>query len=198
MRVIPFKKQSLEARCFDLDGPTVAKDAYSGQDSVVFRNGDTAIHVYNNNNSFEKILAYAQCMGAVASSLTKNPFTEDIEFEGIAYKVEVRANPITEVGEKLFKMHGADLRRVYTLSPFIEGLSLCWPYQAHDEQQKAVARCFSPMFYDRVNDYLMAETKVCDTDINPVNVKFKIDRAQQKILLIITDLAKCIGNVHTT
>jgi len=196
MRVIPFDKQPLEDRCLDLDGPNIHPNSYPGQDSTVFRNNnDCAIHVYGICIKLDRVLAYAQCVNTAASYLDTHPFMEKTKFEGESYDVVVRVNPVEEVGENSFVIQGKESKHVYSLSPFIAEPSLCWPQQANDEEQRSVARCFNMLFYDRVDEYIDSQTGIWGVDINPVNVKYTVDRNQKKILLVITDLAKNIGDV---
>src|SRR3989344_7515541 len=128
MKVIPFDEQPLEARCLALDGLSMDHKVYLGQDSVVFRNNQTdrAIHIYNKSISFIRVLTYVQCVNAAASCLDRSPFIEDIEPEIIPYKVEVRVNLVEECGENLFSIKGNSMKYIYTISPFIDGSSLCW------------------------------------------------------------------------
>ncbi|MBS3174833.1 hypothetical protein J4440_03055 [Candidatus Woesearchaeota archaeon] len=51
-------------------------------------------------------------------------------------------------------------------------------------------------FYDRINEFIQSQSGIHGVDVNPVNVKFRVDKNQQKIFLIITDLAKNIGDVY--
>ena len=197
MRIIPFDEQGLEDRCVVLDGPNIDPKAYAGQDSVVFRDvrTDRAIHVYH-CGEFEGILAYARCVNAAASALDGVRFEEEVDYGGRRFKVGVRVNPVEEVGERLFGTNGESLQRAYTVSPFIGGLSLCWPQQAEDDEQRAVARCFNMFFYDRVDEFIAEQSGVQMVDINPVNVKYNVEEAQQRISLVITDLAKSVLDVH--
>ena len=197
MKVITFDEQPLEARCFALDGPDIHPETYPGQDSVVFRNDLTGcvIHVYNRDIAFWEVLTYAQCVNTAASSLDAHPFIENIKFEDMPYKACARVNPVKEVGETFFVINGNKSKHAYTVSPFIDGFSLCWPNRASDEEQRAVARSFNMLFYDGINEFIRSQSRIYGVDINPVNVKFAIDRNQRKILLVITDLAKNIKNV---
>jgi len=197
MRILTLEMLSPEDQCVDLNGPNMDPTAYPGQDSVVFRDNqiNKAVHVYQNHIAYEQILKYAQHVNIAKASFEKHPFIEKIEFEKKSYDVIVGINPVEEVGEKLFEMQGNRTRRAYTLSPFIEGSSLCWPNQANNDEQFAVAKCFDMLFYDRIDNALYSQTNINGIDINPVNVKYAIDKDQQKISLTITDLAKNIGDV---
>lgn len=195
MRIVTFEMQTPDSLCVDLDVPGIDKRAYPGQDSVVFRDlqAGRAVHVYN--CPFESVLSYARCVNA-AYSLNTSPFSERVVFQGADYISEARVNPVEEAGEKTFRLQGKDWRRAYTVSPFIDAVSLCWPEQTDDEERKSVARCFNMIFYDRVNEWIESRSNLRGIDINPVNVKYIVDREHPKISLVITDLAKNVGDVQ--
>ena len=198
MKVIPFDKQCIDDKCIDLNGPNIHTRAYPGQDSVVYHNIETdkAIHVYNNMIDFDRALLYAQCVNDAAQFLITHPFSHNVRFEELQYSIDIHVNPVEEVGEKLFTASDESIQRAYIVSPFVRGLSLCWPQQATDEEQRAVARCCGVLLYDRINDYIETQSSVACVDINPVNVKYAIDRNELKIKLTITDLAKSIDIVY--
>src|SRR3989338_837232 len=194
MIIRPFDQQSLEVMA--LNGPNIQSIA-AGVDSTVYRDTqiNQALHIYY-NTTFERILLYAQCVNAAALSLRETPFEERTTFEGLRYKVEAKVNPVEEVGEKCFRFNGIVRKRPYTLSPYIDELSLSWPEYAKDPLQKSVALCFNPFFYNELSEFIEKQSPVKGVEINPTNVKFNVDRSQQKIFLIITDLAKNIEDVH--
>ncbi|MFA4887311.1 MAG: hypothetical protein WC595_03805 [Candidatus Nanoarchaeia archaeon] len=196
MKIIPFEKQPLETRIVDLDASTIDSRAYVGQDSVVYRDNSTnrAIHVYHNSLDVEGIVKYAKCVNALKSMLEAAPFEEEIVFEERRYVANVCVNPVEEVGEKWFRKGGELAKRKYTASPFVSGPSLCWPHLANGETM--IARCFDILFYQRVNGFIESKGVIGNVDIHPVNVKFKIEREKQTISLIVTDLAKSIGDVY--
>ena len=198
MKIISFHEQPLEERCLELSGSRIHSIAFSGEDSVVYRDIKTgdAIHVYHSNIDFSSALRYARCLNEVASSLDAHPYIEEITFQGMRYMVEVRVNPVEEVGEKLFEIGSDKNKRAYTISRFIEAPSLCWPNRNNEKQLPAVASQFNIQFYDRVEEWMESHSGIQGIDINPVNTKFVYYEKERKILLIITDIAKSIGNIE--
>ncbi len=197
MKVVPFGQQSIDDLCIDLKSPPIHPRAYPGQDSTVYhdtREGK-AIHVYGSHVDFAGAVLYARAVNSVAGFLGENPFSEGTMFEGSPCSIDVCVNPVEEVGERLFRVGDEVIQSVYTVSPFVEGLSLCWPRQASDEEQRAVARCCNILFYDRITGHIETQSPVACVDINPVNVKYSVDRVRCRIRLTITDLAKDIGIV---
>ncbi len=195
MRIVPFCQQPLEERCFQLHAGSVHSVAYPGEDSVVYRDRKTgnAIHVYLGNITFPSVITYAGFQNEVASSLDAAPYVERMVFQGLQYRVEVKANPVEEVGEKLF---GDDKKtRAYTISKFIEAPSLCWPNGITVEKLPAIARQFTVLFYGRVSEWIEDHTKVLGIDINPMNTKCEFYEKECRISLMITDIAKSMGNI---
>ena len=193
MKIIPISEQPLEERCLNLDNPNI-DGGYLGQDSIVYRVIPTnqAIHVYYSHNNFSKVKEYAKNVNTVAQALEQQPFRKEIQFENETYSLELVVNPRTEVGEKQID----DTTRAYTLSPFIDGLSLCWPNQAQEDEQRAVAKSVNILFYDEFNEYLETISNVKGIDINPINVKYRIDKKNKTLTIIVTDLAKNINNIN--
>ena len=148
MKVVPLGEQPEGSRYLDLSGPDIDERAYSGQDSTVYRDTrtDRAIHVYH-FLPLDGVAKYARCMNAAALSLHAFPFTETIRFGSENYTSEAHANPVEEAGKKLFSFMGEERKHAYTISPFIDALSLCWPNQTDDEHQRTVAKCFDMLFY---------------------------------------------------
>ncbi len=198
MLIIPFDNQPLEDRCVELDGEGIDKNCFAGQDSVVFKDvrNNNAIHVYGNGVSLDRIVGYAKCVNHAEEFLKVHPFEETATFDETKYNVQVYVNPIADVGEKEFSAKNRRDKRVYSVSPFIDGSSLCWPGRSDDKEQLEVAKCFNILFYDRLNEYMLSKSGLGGVDIHPVNVKYRVDKEQKRITLIITDLAKDINIVY--
>lgn len=194
--VSPLSERPTHLREYPLDRTHVYPESYAGQDSTVFREraSDRALHVYGQQARLDQLVGYAESVNTAAAFLNHRPFLEEAHFRERLFQLTVLINPIDEVGERIFVVGVQNLLRVYSLSPFIEGRTLCWLQQARDPNQQEVARHCTIPFYERLNAAL-EEAKIDGIDINPVNVKYRIEEETARITLIVTDLAKDIWGV---
>ncbi len=173
--------------------------AFAGEDSVVFKNLQTneALHLYNHSFSLDEIIQYATCLNDVEAFLRKNPYLFKAKITEEEFIGHVYANSVFEVGRKYFVLNDEKILRTYSLSKFLEEKSLCWPGRTETLEEQKIVQNFPIMFYDGLENYLYENLpQIQGIDINPVNVKYRVDKENKRITLTITDIAKSIRNIN--
>ena len=200
MKIMTLSDSAIQTEVINLDdSQTIDKIKFAGQDSVVYRNilTNQAIHLYYEREcTLEKVVEYAKCVNEASLLMQNIHYQENASLAGEEYKALVQVNPVLEVGERMFLIGNKRSSYVYSLSPFISANSLCWPGRTQIKEEQEVVKNFPIMFYDRLENYLYDNLpQITGIDINPVNVKYRVNRERKEIDLIITDIAKNINNI---